>query len=256
MKKRLLLADDSITIQKVVELIFSGEEIEVQAVSDGEAGWEKVRQERPDVVLADAVMPRLDGFELCRRIKSDPDLRAIPVVLLVSVHEHYDEARGAEVQANAYLTKPFESGELIGTVRNAIEQAAALRAAPAMAPPMAIEAAPSVFGEEELEAAVVGGEYDTEPEEALVGEEEEPVAMAEPIGEAETPEILDEAELWKGVEVSEADTLAIRQEAPKEPPPVIQSFETLEEATESVAEFTAPETLQPREETTEAIFAE
>jgi DNA-binding response OmpR family regulator len=254
MKKRLLLADDSITIQKVVELIFSSEEIEVQSVFDGEAAWEKVRQERPDIVLADVVMPKLDGFELCRRIKQDPDLSAIPVVLLVSIHEHYEEARGAEVQANAYITKPFESSELIGTVRNAIEQAAAFRAAPTIAP--SVEAAPIAYREKEMEAAIVGEEFDVEPEEALVGEEEEPVAMAEPIGEAETPEILDEAELWKGVELTEAEATSARPGASIEPPPSIQAFETLEEATASAAEFTAPETLQPGEETTEAIFAE
>ncbi len=254
MKKRLLLADDSITIQKVVELIFSGEEFEVRTVSDGEAAWEKIREVRPDVVLADAVMPKLDGFELCRRIKNDPDLRSVPVVLLVSVHEHYDEAHGAEVQANAYITKPFESGELIGTVRNAIEQAAALRAAPAVAP--SVKTAPTTLREEELEAAVVGGEFDVEPEEALIGEEEEPVAMAEPIGEAGPPEIVEEADLWKGVEITEAEPTAVPLETPMEPPSTIQPFETLEEATASVAEFTAPETLQPAEETTEAIFAE
>lgn len=108
-KHKLLLADDSITIQKVVNLTFADEGIEVIAVSDGNSAMEKFAEIRPDLVMADINMPGLTGYEICERIKQDEETRAIPVILLVGSFEPFDEDEAKRVGADAFLTKPFQS---------------------------------------------------------------------------------------------------------------------------------------------------
>jgi len=113
MAHKLLLADDSITIQKVVELTLSEEGFEVTAVGDGEAAYDTAKDLDPDIILADVFMPKLDGYELCRKLKSDPALSGIPVLLLYGTFEDFDEMKAAQVGASDSLTKPFESADLI-----------------------------------------------------------------------------------------------------------------------------------------------
>jgi len=108
-KRRLLLADDSITIQKVVNLTFADEGIEVIAVSDGDAAMQKFVEAVPDLVMADVNMPGLDGYRLCEMIKQDEETRGIPVILLVGSFEPFDEKEARRVGADDFLTKPFQS---------------------------------------------------------------------------------------------------------------------------------------------------
>jgi CheY-like chemotaxis protein len=118
-KRKLLVADDSATIQKVIELVFTDENFDVTAVSDGAEALVKVEKERPDIVLADVVMPGPSGYKICAYIKSSSHLKHIPVVLLVGVSESLDEAEAKRVGADKVLTKPFSSvRELIQTVKN------------------------------------------------------------------------------------------------------------------------------------------
>ncbi len=107
--RKLLLADDSLTIQKVVTLTFADEGVEVVTASDGQEAIEKLKQSTPDIVLADAVMPRVNGYEVCEYIKQDPKLKHIPVMLLVGSFEPFDEAEARRVGADDYVTKPFQS---------------------------------------------------------------------------------------------------------------------------------------------------
>ncbi|HET6893374.1 MAG TPA: response regulator [Pyrinomonadaceae bacterium] len=107
--RKLLLADDSFTIQKVVTLTFADEGVEVLTVNDGQEAIEKLHQSTPDVVLADAVMPGVNGYAVCEYIKQDPKLRHIPVMLLVGSFEPFDEAEARRVGADDYVTKPFQS---------------------------------------------------------------------------------------------------------------------------------------------------
>src|SRR5438105_544094 len=104
MAKSILLADDSITIQKVVAMTFANEPFDVTAVDNGEDAVVKARALHPDVVLADVVMPRRDGYDVCRTLKSDPDTANIPVLLLAGAFEVFDEARAREVGADGYIT--------------------------------------------------------------------------------------------------------------------------------------------------------
>jgi CheY-like chemotaxis protein len=117
--RKLLLADDSVTIQKVVNLTFSDEGLEVVTVSDGQQALEKLEEFTPDIVLVDVFMPKVNGYEVCEHIKRDERFRHIPVMLLVGSFEPFDEAEARRVGADDYLTKPFQSiRTLIGKVRN------------------------------------------------------------------------------------------------------------------------------------------
>jgi len=115
--RKLLLADDSVTIQKVIDLTFGDEGMQVEAVGDGEQALEKLEEFMPDIVLADIFMPKVNGYEVCELIKSDERFRHIPVMLLVGSFEPFDEAEARRVGADDHLTKPFQSiRELINKV--------------------------------------------------------------------------------------------------------------------------------------------
>ena len=107
--RKLLLADDSPTIQKVVELTFADEGVEVTSVGSGAEALEKLAESKPDVVLADAYMPPPSGYEICKFIKQNAELKHIPVMLLVGSFEPFDEAEARRVGADDILTKPFQS---------------------------------------------------------------------------------------------------------------------------------------------------
>ncbi|MER3631677.1 MAG: hypothetical protein C4325_05495 [Blastocatellia bacterium] len=108
-RKKLLLADDSVTIQKVVTLTFADEGIDVITVGDGEAATAVIRERKPDIVLADVNMPGPDGYRICELIRASAETRYLPVILLVGSFEPFDEEAAARVGASAYLTKPFQS---------------------------------------------------------------------------------------------------------------------------------------------------
>jgi len=107
--RRLLLADDSITIQKVVNLTFADEGMEVVTVGNGDLAIEKIEDLSPDIVLADIHMPGLNGYEVCEFVKRNARFRHIPVMLLVGSFEPFNEAEARRVGADDYLTKPFQS---------------------------------------------------------------------------------------------------------------------------------------------------
>lgn len=108
-KHKLLLADDSITVQKVVSLTFADAGIEVISVGDGNSAMEKFAEFAPDLVMADIHMPGLSGYEICEQIKQNKETRAIPVILLVGAFESFDEVEAKRVGADDHLTKPFQS---------------------------------------------------------------------------------------------------------------------------------------------------
>jgi CheY-like chemotaxis protein len=107
--RKLLLADDSITIQKVVDLTFADEGVNVLCVSNGREAIEALGNFSPDVVLADVFMPEMNGYEVCNYIKQNDKFKHIPVMLLVGSFEPFDEEEARRVGANDTLTKPFQS---------------------------------------------------------------------------------------------------------------------------------------------------
>lgn len=116
MSRKILLADDSLTIQKVVELTFMEGDYEVSAVSNGDEALTKLEEMSPDVVIADVHMPGADGFEICKATKERHP--GVPVLLLVGTFEPFEESTAQEVGAEAHLKKPFDSQELLRLVED------------------------------------------------------------------------------------------------------------------------------------------
>jgi len=127
MARRLLLADDSVTIHKVVELILANEEFEIKAASNGEDALAVIYTFKPDIVLADVEMPRLNGYFLCEKIKQDPSTSDIPVILLAGAFEPFDEELARKVKSDGFVVKPFESQELISKINETLSTAAMAR---------------------------------------------------------------------------------------------------------------------------------
>jgi CheY-like chemotaxis protein len=118
--RKLLLADDSLTIQRVIELTFSGEDMQVVAVSDGEQAIARIPIEKPDIVLADIGMPKRSGYEVSAFVKTHPQLSHVPVLLLAGAFEPVDEARARQAQCDGVLVKPFEPQQVIARVRELV----------------------------------------------------------------------------------------------------------------------------------------
>ena len=132
MPQTLLLADDSATIQRVIELTFAGEDIKVVAVSDGDQAIARIQAAPPDIVLADVGMPGKTGYEVAEYVKHTPQLAHIPVVLLTGAFEPVDQAKAAAAGCDGVLAKPFEPQIVIGRVRELLGKGgAAAPAAPA-----------------------------------------------------------------------------------------------------------------------------
>ena len=117
----LVLAEDSPTIQKLVQLCFKSEDIEVHCFEDGTSTLEYLKTGPADVLLADVAIPGLDGYELCRAVKQNPETASTPVILLVGVFDGFDVQRAEQVGYHCRLTKPLGALELVDLVKNLLE---------------------------------------------------------------------------------------------------------------------------------------
>lgn len=132
MSYKILLADDSVTVQKIITLTFSDEGVDVLTVNNGDEAIHRLQYLRPALVMADVSIPGKNGYEICEFVKNHSDLKDTPVILLVPAFEPFDEERARRVGADYHLTKPFQSiRTLIATVKSLIEPAHARQAAPA-----------------------------------------------------------------------------------------------------------------------------
>ncbi len=138
---KLLLADDSVTIQRVIELTFAGEDVQVVAVNDGEQAIARIPIERPDIVLADIGMPKKGGYDVAAFVKGRADLEHIPVLLLAGAFEPVDQARAEQARCDGVLIKPFEPRQVIERVRELL-----LAATEAVARTHAVESDPDPLG--------------------------------------------------------------------------------------------------------------
>ena len=195
MAHKLLLADDSITIQKVVELILAEEDFEIKSTNNGEEALAVLASFEPDIVLADIEMPRMNGYQLCEKIKQDPSTKTIPVILLTGAFEPIDEELAKHVNADDVIVKPFESQELISKINAAL----------------AVPAVAEGEGEEGLFEAEAVDLQEASVEEDLWAMEEVP-ETAEPVGwlleegqEAGTEELTEIAEEELGTEAVSED---------------------------------------------------
>ena len=122
MAKRILIADDSVTIQKAFAMTLAGEDLSLVSARSAEEGLSLAQRggARPDLVIADSVMTGGTGYDLCLAIKSDPSLRGVPVYLLTSLHNPFDDARARQVGADGQFLKPFESSSLVAGITDAL----------------------------------------------------------------------------------------------------------------------------------------
>ena len=122
---KILLADDSVTVQKIITLTFSDEGVDVVTVDNGDEAISRLQYLRPALVMADISIPGRNGYEICEFVKLHPEMNDTPVILLVPAFEPFDEERARRIGADYHLTKPFQSiRTLISTVKNLMERKA------------------------------------------------------------------------------------------------------------------------------------
>ena len=126
MAKRVLIVDDAIFMRNMIKDIFAGSGFEIREAADGQAALAACQQAMPDIVLLDVMMPGIDGYEVCRRLKSDARAAGTFVVLMTAGHQATEEIRATAAGADLYVAKPFSPNELLRAV-----QAAAHAAPPA-----------------------------------------------------------------------------------------------------------------------------
>ena len=113
----VLVVEDSPAQQKMITDLLLSSDMNVTVAADGVEALEQMQGQRPDLVVLDIVMPRMNGYEVCRRIKADPKTQDVPVVMCSSKGEEFDRYWGMKQGADAYIAKPFQPTELVGTVK-------------------------------------------------------------------------------------------------------------------------------------------
>lgn len=117
MSKKVLIADDEENILISIEFLMKREGFAVSIARDGEETLTRIREDRPDLVLLDVMMPQRNGYEVCQAVKSDPDLAATRILMLTAKGRDTEVAKGLAIGADAYMTKPFATRDLVAKAR-------------------------------------------------------------------------------------------------------------------------------------------
>jgi len=122
-RKKILLIDDDIDFVEATKIILESKSYDVAVAHDGKEGLKKVNTERPNLIILDVMMPEIDGYEVCAKLKSDPQYEHIPVLLLTAVGEaisstKYTLEMGMKLEADDYIPKPVEPAALVERVEN------------------------------------------------------------------------------------------------------------------------------------------
>jgi DNA-binding response OmpR family regulator len=121
-KTRILVVEDEESLLKLESILLSSKGYDVTGVMDGKAALAQVATNPPDLVVLDIMLPEIDGFEVCRQIKENPATKGIPVIMLTAKKNSQDYARGMEVGADAYITKPFKSAKVMETIETLLKK--------------------------------------------------------------------------------------------------------------------------------------
>ena len=122
MAKRILMVEDEENLVYAVSLRLKAAGFEVIAAYDGQEGLDKARAEKPDLILLDIMLPKLDGYKVCRMLKFDDKYKAIPIIMLTVKGEHEDKQLGFEVGVDAYITKPFDPDILLAKINELLNK--------------------------------------------------------------------------------------------------------------------------------------
>ena len=117
-RKKILLVDDSSTVLLMEKMILSKSPYELVTASDGQDGYDKALSEKPDLILLDVVMPRMDGFEVCRRLRERDEMRGVPVIMVTTRGELNSVETGYQSGCTDYITKPINGLELLSKVKS------------------------------------------------------------------------------------------------------------------------------------------
>ena len=117
MSQRILIADDEPNIVVSLEFLMKREGFDVQVAADGEAALQAIAQQVPDLILLDIMLPKKDGFEVCQQIRANPQWKSIKVVMLTAKGRDTEVSKGLALGADAYMTKPFSTKDLVAKVR-------------------------------------------------------------------------------------------------------------------------------------------
>jgi len=118
---KILIVEDSPTQREIILSILKQTSLTIAVAGDGLEAWEQIQVSCPDIVVLDVVMPRMNGYELCRRLKTDPKTQNIRVVMCSTKGEEFDRSWGMRQGADAYIVKPFQSKEFLGTVKQLLQ---------------------------------------------------------------------------------------------------------------------------------------
>nr|MBU1328602.1 response regulator [Candidatus Omnitrophota bacterium] len=121
-KKRILVVDDEEDILNVLRFRLEANNYEVLSASDGQEGLNRARSEKPDLIILDLMLPKLDGYKVCRMLKFDETYKAIPIIIFTARAQKKDEEIGMEMGADAYISKPFEPDVLLGKMKELLEK--------------------------------------------------------------------------------------------------------------------------------------
>ena len=120
-KKRVLVVDDELDMLMVIKLRLEASGYEVVTATDGLEGLNVARKTKPDLIVLDVMLPKMNGYKVSRFLKFDEEYKHIPIVMLTALAGEEDRSTGIETGANAYITKPFETQELVDTVRRFLQ---------------------------------------------------------------------------------------------------------------------------------------
>jgi two-component system alkaline phosphatase synthesis response regulator PhoP len=123
MAKKIMVVDDEPYIARVIKFKLEQEGYTVISANDGQSGLQKIKEEKPDMVLLDVMMPGLSGYEVCQKIREDAELAGIPVVILTAKGQERDREQGLTMGASDYITKPFSPNRLLELVKSMIGDA-------------------------------------------------------------------------------------------------------------------------------------
>ncbi|MCE3280337.1 MAG: DNA-binding response regulator MtrA [Bacteroidetes bacterium] len=120
-KKKILIIDDEPNILEFLSYNFKKNDFEVLTASDGSTGLQKMREEKPDIILSDILMPEMDGIEMCREIKTDPQLSQIPIIFLTAVNDDYKVLYAMTSGADQFVSKPIRFEYLLEMVKTTLK---------------------------------------------------------------------------------------------------------------------------------------
>lgn len=123
MSKRVLIVDDEPNIVISLEFLMKREGFAVSVARDGEEALERIRAERPDLVILDVMMPKLNGFEVCETVRTDPQLAAVRILMLTAKEREAEMRKGISLGADAYIAKPFSTRDLVDRVKSLLDSA-------------------------------------------------------------------------------------------------------------------------------------